>query len=143
MYDYSTMYNYGTSALTAEESGAFGALFGAIAAMGVMFYIISLLIAVFAIICQWKIFTKAGKPGWASLIPIYNMVVLFQVANMNPWLLLLMLIPIANIIVMILLYVNLAKAFGKGGGFAVGLLFLNIIFMAILAFDSSEHQAIA
>ena len=70
MYDYSTMYNYGTSALTAEESGAFGALFGMIAAMGAMFYIISLLVAVFSIICQWKIFTKAGKPGWASLIPI-------------------------------------------------------------------------
>ena len=82
--------------------------------------------------------------SWKTGLGItYSNIVLFQVANMNPWLLLLMLVPIANIIVMILLYVNLAKAFGKGGGFAVGLIFLGIIFMAILAFDSSEHQAIA
>ena len=97
-------------------------------------------ILIFDIIVLWKVFTKAGKPGWASLIPIYNTIVLFQISGMSPWYILLMLVPIANIIVSILLCVNLAKSFGKGGGFAVGLIFLNLIFMAILAFGDAKHQ---
>ncbi len=95
---------------------------------------------VFEIIVLWKVFKKAGKPGWASLIPIYNTIVLFQISGMSPWYILLLLVPIANIIVSILLCVNLAKSFGKGGGFAVGLIFLSLIFMAILAFGDAQHQ---
>ena len=102
--------------------------------------ILYIAIFVFSIIVLWKLFEKAGKPGWASIIPIYNTVVLFQISGMSPWLILLLLVPIANIIVSIMLCVNLAKSFGKGGGFAVGLIFLSIIFMAILAFGDAQHQ---
>lgn len=83
--------------------------------------IAALAVAIVSIIAQWKIFTKAGKPGWAAIIPFYNMYTLFEVAGMNGWMFLLMLIPIVNIIIMIMLYVNLAKSFGKSTGFAVGL----------------------
>ena len=101
--------------------------------------IAALAVAIVAIIAQWKIFTKAGKPGWAAIIPFYNMYTLFEVAGMNGWMFLLMLIPIVNIIIMIMLYVNLAKSFGKSTGFAVGLIFLNFIFMLILGFGSDQY----
>lgn len=106
--------------------------------------IISLILGIIAIVAMWKIFKKAGKPGWASIIPIYNSVVMFQICGMNPWLLLLAIIPFVNFvtapILAILINVNLAKKFGKGGGFAVGLIFLNFIFTLILAFGDSEYQ---
>lgn len=106
--------------------------------------IISLILGIIAIVAMWKIFKKAGKPGWASIIPIYNAVVMFQICGMNPWLLLLAIIPFVNFvtapILSILINVNLAKKFGKGGGFAVGLIFLNFIFTLILAFGDSEYQ---
>ena len=101
--------------------------------------IAALAVAIVSIIAQWKIFTKAGKPGWAAIIPFYNMYTLFEVAGMNGWMFLLMLIPIVNIIIMIMLYVNLAKSFGKSTGFAVGLIFLNFIFMLILGFGSDQY----
>ena len=97
--------------------------------------IAALAVAIVSIIAQWKIFTKAGKPGWAAIIPFYNMYTLFEVAGMNGW----MFIPIVNIIIMIMLYVNLAKSFGKSTGFAVGLIFLNFIFMLILGFGSDQY----
>ena len=115
------------------------AITAALAMLGV-YWVILIAILVLQIVAYWKIYTKAGKPGWASLIPIYNVVVLFQTANMSALWVLAMLVPILNIVAMILLYVNLAKAFGKSGGFAVGLIFLNIIFMAILAFGSAEYE---
>lgn len=106
--------------------------------------IISLILGIITIVAMWKIFKKAGKPGWASIIPIYNSVVMFQICGMNPWLLLLAIIPFVNFvtapILAILINVNLAKKFGKGGGFAVGLIFLNFIFTLILAFGDSEYQ---
>lgn len=101
--------------------------------------IAALAVAIVSIIAQWKIFTKAGKPGWAAIIPFYNMYTLFEVAGMNGWMFLLMLLPIVNIVIMIMLYVNLAKSFGKSTGFTVGLIFLNFIFMLILGFGSDQY----
>lgn len=107
-----------------------------------IYWITLLLVAVFEIIVMWKVFEKAGEAGWKAIIPIYNAVVLFKISGLNPWLILLELVPIANLIITIMLCIKLAKSFGKGGGFAVGLIFLNIIFMAILAFGSSTHQGV-
>ena len=73
------------------------------------------------IAAMWKVFTKAGKPGWAAIIPIYNGVVLLDIAGKPVWWIILFLIPIVNFIFFILTYVGLADRFGKGGGFAVGL----------------------
>lgn len=105
------------------------------------------IIGVLTIIAMWKIFTKAGKPGWTSLIPIYNMIVLFQIVNLNPWLLLLFLVPVVNIIatfiLCIMMCLRLAKAFNKGTGFAIGLIFLNTIFILILCFGNSEYVGIS
>lgn len=127
-----TSYNYSTS-------GANSAAAGAAAGIGIAYYIIMIAICVLEIIATWKIFTKAGEAGWKSIIPIYNIIVLFKIVGMNPWMILLLLVPIANIVVMILFNIKLAKAFGKGGGFAVGLIFLNTIFTLILGFGSAEY----
>lgn len=103
--------------------------------------IIWLAVTVLLIVAMWKIFTKAGKPGWAAIVPIYNLVVLIQVAGKPLWFIALFFIPIANIVAMILIYVGLAKQFGKGGGFAAGLIFLPFIFFPILGFGSASYTA--
>ena len=97
-------------------------------------------IAVISIVATWKIFTKAGKPGWHSIIPFLNMYDLVQMSGYNGWLFLLMFVPIANIVIMILMYIGLAKKFGKSGWFAVGLILLTFIFECILAFGSAEYE---
>lgn len=116
-------------------------MYASVVTMLSTYSIVLLILGVVMIIANWKIYTKAGKPGWASIVPVYNYVVLFQIAKMSPWLILLLLVPIANVVVLIMLYVNLAKAFGKSSGFAVGLIFLNLIFTLILAFDDSKYIA--
>ena len=103
-------------------------------------YIVAGLIGIFMIAAMWKVFTKAGKPGWACLIPIYNLIVLLQIAGKPAWWVILFLIPIVSFVMSILMYVGLANRFGKGGGFAVGLIFLGPIFFAILAFGSAQYQ---
>lgn len=103
------------------------------------YFVVLLAIVVFMIACQWKIYTKAGKPGWACLVPIYNIVVLLEIVKKPIWWLILMLIPIVNIIIAIIILVELAKAFGKDAGFAIGLLLLPIVFYPMLAFGSAQY----
>lgn len=128
--DYS--YEY-TSLETSSSSGGM-----------IVYMTIMLAVAVFSIVSMWKVFKKAGKEGWAALIPIYNLVVLFQISGIDPKKLLWFLLPfIGQIIVfvyLIMAYINLAKAFGKSSGFAAGLIFLNVVFMGILAFDDSVYS---
>ena len=90
-----------------------------------------------SIAAMWIMFTKAHEEGWASIVPFYNMYVLFKITWGSGWLFLLLLIPIADIVIWIITMVKLAQVFGKGGGFACGLIFLNTIFECIIAFDNS------
>jgi hypothetical protein len=106
----------------------------------IIFVLVWLSIVVFAIVCQWKVFAKAGKPGWACIVPIYNFIVLLEIVNKPWWWLLLMLIPLVNIIFIIIILNRVSKSFGKSEGFTVGLVLLGIIFWAILAFDKSEYK---
>lgn len=95
---------------------------------------------VLIIVSMWKVFTKAGQPGWASIIPIYNMWVLIQIAGKPGWWFILMLIPFVNLVVGIIVVAALAARFGKGGGFAAGLILLPIIFYPILAFGDAKYS---
>src|SRR5205085_7180214 len=95
---------------------------------------VSLVMMIFFIACFWKIFEKAGQPGWASIIPIYNTIVLLKVAGKPWWWIFLLLIPGVNVIFAFIVFIDLAKNFGKGTGFGVGLIFLSFIFFPILAF---------
>jgi len=96
-------------------------------------------IIILMIASLWTIFTKAGKPGWAAIIPIYNTIVLLDIIKKPWWWIFLLMIPIVNLIFLIIIYNNLAKAFGKGVGYTLGLIFLGIIFFPLLAFGDSKY----
>jgi len=107
---------------------------------GIMFWLIWGCVMVFFIASMWKVFTKAGKPGWAVLVPIYNILVILQIAQKPWWWLLLMLVPIVNIVVAVLVYISFAHNFGRSTAFGIGLAFLGLIFIPILAWGNSEYQ---
>jgi uncharacterized membrane protein YhaH (DUF805 family) len=109
-------------------------------AHGPLFWIFWLAYTILMIAAWWKIFTKAGQPGWASIIPIYNLYIWCKIVGRPWWWILLMLIPFVNFIIIIILCIDLAKSFGKGVGFGLGLLFLGIIFFPILGFGGAQYQ---
>ena len=112
-----------------EAGGAAGAIGG----------IVWLAIVILCLAGLWKVFVKAGKPGWAAIIPIYNLVVLLQISGKPVWWIILMFIPLVNLIVLILVMVALAKSFGKGAGYGIGLALLGFIFIPMLGFDDSRY----
>ena len=117
------------------ENGDFG-----IICLNGFLVLLGLGIAVLTVAGQWKIFTKAGQPGWAAIIPIYNIIVLLEVAKQPLWMIILYFIPIGNIIATIIVNIELANRFNKSGGFAAGLILLPFIFYPILGFGYSEYQ---
>src|SRR5258706_4694183 len=107
------------------------------AAIGVIIY---LAIVGFLIASVWKTFVKAGKPGWACLVPIYNLMVMAEIAGKPNWYGLLCLIPFVGIIFAIIIIAGVATAFGKSVGFAIGLILLGIVFWPILGFGDARYQ---
>ena len=104
-----------------------------------IFFIFFLVIAAVMIASMWKVFAKAGQPGWAAIVPIYNAIVLLQVVGKPLWWIVLFMIPLVNIVVGIMVAIDLAKSFGKGAGFGIGLMFLGFIFYPILGFGSARY----
>lgn len=100
---------------------------------------IAIVVVALTFIGLWKVFKKAGKPGWAAIIPIYNIVVILEIVKRPTWWVILMFIPIVNFVIMIIVMIDLAKAFGKGTGFGLGLAFLNFIFIPILGFGKAQY----
>ena len=133
-------------AYSTQEMMTMAAFYG----MAKTYTLVAIAIYVLLIVAQWKIFEKAGEEGWKSLIPIYNMVVLFKIVGMSPWLLLIFLIAwipfigaLAVLILVIMLDLNTAKAFGQSTAFAIGLIFLPNIFLLILGFGSAQYVGAA
>jgi hypothetical protein len=115
-----------------ETSSGFGV-------MSTGYIIVWLIIMIFLLAAEWKIFTKAGKPGWAILIPIYNIIVFLEIVGRPLWWIVLLLIPFVNLIIMIILINDLSKSFGKGVGYTLGLLFLSIVFVPLLGFGNAQY----
>jgi hypothetical protein len=113
---------------------------GLLAGLGLGMVLVYAALMIFMIVCVWKVFTKAGKPGWASIVPIYNIIVLLEIIGKPMWWIVLMLIPCVNIVMIVLVYLELAKVFGKSTGFGIGLILLSIVFLPILAFGDAEYQ---
>ena len=109
-------------------------------APGPLFWIIYCVVVILMIAAIWKMFSKAGQPGWAAIIPIYNIYVMCKIAGRPGWWVLLMFIPLVNFIIIIILCIDLAKSFGKGAGFGIGLLLLPFIFYPVLGFGSAQYQ---
>ncbi|RLE19537.1 MAG: signal peptidase I [Acidobacteria bacterium] len=89
---------------------------------------------------MWKTFAKAGKPGWACLIPIYNLIVLLEIAGKELWWIILLFIPVVNFVILILVSIAVAEKFGKGAGFGLGLAFLPMFFFPLLGFGDAQYQ---
>jgi len=104
--------------------------------------IISLIITILVIVAQWKMFEKAGKPGWASIVPIYNGIVLLNIVGMSGWYVILYCIPIVNLVIDAIVSVKTAKAFGKGTGFGIGVFLLPYIFQPILGFGDAKYVGV-
>lgn len=129
--------HFSNSLLLAQDDGGGGG-----GAAGLVVGLIQLAIIVGIIVGFWKTFEKAGKPGWAAIIPIYNIIVLLEIAGKPVWWIVLFLIPLVNFIVAILVAIDVAKNFGKGTGFGLGLAFLGFIFYPILGFGDAKYQKV-
>ena len=109
--------------------------------IGAGMFIFWLVLAVVGIVAMWKVYTKANQPGWASIIPIYNIYVLLKIAGRPGWWVLLFLIPFVNIIVSLLVSIDVARAFGKSDVFGViGLWLFSFIGYLILAFGDAQYK---
>ncbi len=121
---------------TNVDGGTVAAIMAAVAA----YFLFLMVFVVLSVIAMWKVFEKAGKPGWAALVPIYNTIILLEVVGRPVWWVVLMFVPIANIVVWLLIALDLAKAFGKSATFGViGLFFFNIIGMLMLGFGDAKY----
>lgn len=98
-----------------------------------------LIVVVFIIVAMWKVFEKAGQPGWASIIPFYNIYIMTKIAGKPGWWVIMFFLPIVNIIFLIWMYNMISKSFGKDEGFTVGLVLLGIVFWPILGYGSSKY----
>jgi len=117
-----------------QQGGGIGGLIG---------FLIELAILVVIIAGVWKTFAKAGKPGWGCLIPIYNLVLLLQIAGRPIWWIVLFFVPIVNLVISIIVSIDVAKNFSKGPGFGLGLAFLGFIFYPILGFGSAQYRPVS
>jgi uncharacterized membrane protein YhaH (DUF805 family) len=112
---------------------------GILAGIGATFFFIYLAIVVVAIAGMWKTFEKAGKPGWAAIIPIYNIYIMIEIVGKPSIWLLWCILPCVNIVFSIWLINLVSKSFGKEEGFTVGLVLLGFIFWPILGFGSAKY----
>lgn len=126
-------FTYSSSSSSSGGAGIFGGVF----------LLLYLAVLVLVIAGMWRVFTKAGRPGWAAIIPIYNGWVMFEIAGKPGWWVLLALVPfvnIAGIVLAIIAYIELAKRFGKGGGTAALLILLPFIGWPMLGFGDAQYQ---
>jgi len=100
---------------------------------------VALAIVAVGIAGLWKVFTKAGQPGWAVLVPFYNVLIVLRIVGRPDIWLLLCLIPGVNVVIQIILCVDLAKSFGKDTLFAIGLILLPVVFFPILGFGDARY----
>ena len=109
------------------------------AAMGA-FAFVYFIILIVMIVGMWKVFEKAGKPGWAAIIPIYNIIILLEVVGKPTWCIILMLIPFVNFIIAIILCHQLSLSFGQGVGMTILIIVLPFVALPILGFGSATYS---
>jgi hypothetical protein len=95
---------------------------------------------VLILVAGWKMYVKAGQPGWTSLIPFVNFFALLKIIHKPWWWFLLLFVPFVNIVIWILMYNGLSKAFGRGLGTTLGLIFFTPITYLILGFGDAQYE---
>jgi hypothetical protein len=107
----------------------------------VVFALIALAVALLLVIALWKIFTKAGKPGWATLVPLYNLVVLLQIVGRPWWYIFFIVVPGAQIILWAVVAINMGRVFDKNWAFGLGIFLLPFIFIPILGLGKATYMS--
>ena len=102
--------------------------------------IVYVAILVLIVAGTWQVFTKGGEAGWKAIIPIWNVIVLLRISGRPVWWIILLFIPLVSIVIWLIVMLDLARNFGKGSGFGVGLWLLSFIFIPILGFGSATYQ---
>jgi len=135
--NYETIFNTGGG-----NVGLFGGgLIASIIAFFMTFMIVMLIVAIIMIIANWKIYEKAGKPGWASIVPVYAQIVLLEICELPTWKVILFFIPIANIYIIFIANIELAKKFGKSTGYGIAMVFFGVVLLPMLAFGKAQYQS--
>lgn len=106
--------------------------------IAMVYMVVVLAIAVISLVGMWKIFVKAGKPGWGAIIPIYNLYCLYEMSFGTGWLFLLSFVPCVNAVMMIVMWIKLGQAFGKSAAFGIGILFFPFVFLPMLGFGDAQ-----
>ena len=104
---------------------------------GVMIFYFAIILLIIA--SMWKIFSKAGKPGWAAIIPIYNIIVLLEIVGKPVWWIILFLVPVVNFVIAIIVYHRLSKSFGQGAGTTILLILLPFVGFPMLGFGGATY----
>ena len=117
-----------------EGGGMIAALFGG------AFFLVFLVVFVIVAAGMWKVFEKAGEPGWAALVPIYNMIVLVKIAGKEMWWVILMLVPCVNFVAAVMICLDVARKFGKDTAYGIGLALLPFVFFPMLGFGSATYN---
>src|SRR5437764_9413669 len=105
----------------------------------IVILLVELVLFIVVLAGWWKTFEKAGEPGWAAIIPIFDLYILCKIAGRSGWWVLLFFIPIANLVALILINLDVARNFGKSAGFGIGLALLGFIFYPILGFGDAQY----
>lgn len=138
-YDYNTDYNFEMTPLQMSDPAADAAATAALGGFFLVTMIITLVITLIVVISMWRLFTKAGKPGWAAIVPIYNIIVMLEIAGKPLWWVIMFFLPIANVVFTILTYIDFAKAYGKDALWGVLLAFFTPIVAPIMAFSKNTQ----
>jgi len=112
-------------------------------AFGGAYMVVMFAIVIFMAFVQWKVFEKAGQPGWACLVPIYNIIIMIRIAKQPEWWILLFFVPGVNFVIAILVSINIARNYGQSDAFAAGLILLPIVFYPILAFGDAQYEGVS
>jgi hypothetical protein len=113
---------------------------GSVAGLLALFLnLIQLALVVLVIAGFWTTFAKAGKPGWAAIVPFYNVIVLLEIAGRPLWWIILWLIPCVNIVILFIVAIDVAKSFGKDAAYGIGLALLPFIFYPLLGFGDARY----
>ena len=113
-----------------------GEIFGPDVLIVVIVVAISVLLTV---VPMWRIFRRAGRPGWAAIVPIFSQYTLCEVVGRPVWWLIWLLIPYVNVVFWLIFAIDLARSFGRSSGFGVGMWLLPFIFVPILGYGSAPY----
>ena len=107
--------------------------------IGAIFGLVWLAIVILSIVGLWKLFEKAGKPGWAAIVPIYNCIVMLEIVGKPIWWIVLFFIPFVNIVIIVMVLIALAKSFGKSAGYGIACIFVGFILLPMLGFSDAKY----